>query len=66
MQNQKTSEMMRDGIEDKSLGEKHQRYQLTFNQVNSEVKPRRQQRLPKRVIRQKAGEEKDHHAEDRA
>jgi hypothetical protein len=39
---------------DESLGEKHRRYQLTFDQVNSEVKPSGQQRLPKRVIGQQA------------
>src|SRR4029078_6113374 len=54
------------GIEDESPGEKHRSYQLAFDQVNCEVKPSRQERLPKRVTGQQANEDKDHHAQDRA
>ena len=53
------------GIEDKALGEKHRRYQLALDQVNSEVKPSRQERLPQGVNGQQASEEKDYRPGDR-
>ena len=53
------------GIEGEPLGEKHRSYRLAFDQMNSEVQPGRQERLPKRVIGQQASEEKDHHPENR-
>src|SRR6186997_1349337 len=58
IQNQKTSEMItRTGL---------RMNRLAFDQVNCEIKPSRQERLPKRVTGQQANEHKDHHAQDRA
>ena len=58
-----------DGIEGEPSGQKHRRYGLAFDQMQSNVKPRRKQRLPERINGQQGGEKKNQHtqgsAEDR-
>src|SRR5271163_3137324 len=51
-----------DGIKGEPSGQKHRRYSLTLNQMKSKIKSSREQRLPERVMGQKASEKKDQHA----
>src|SRR5271165_1079976 len=55
-----------DGIEGEPSGQKHRRYGLAFDQMKSNIKPRRKQRLPERVDGQQANEEKDQHTQSSA